>query len=191
MSLRSIQSGMAVRSHLHITRRALWKWFLAQAIDSLCVALLWLIGLLALNVPWAPLWAVLAAGFQWIPHVGGLLSLMGPLFAALVDGARWQTALYLLVLYVAIMLVDGLILQPLLNRRMSKVPLWASIVVPVVLGYFLNFWGVLLSAPLLAVFYAVRLHHRDARELPPAVEVIPPLVGPRPRPATQPPIIEG
>jgi predicted PurR-regulated permease PerM len=182
---------MAVRSHLQITRRALWKWFLAQTLDCFCVALLWLIGLLALNVPWALFWAVLAAGFQWVPHVGGLLSLMGPLFTALIDGARWQTALYLLLLYVCIMLVDGLVLQPLLNRRMSKVPLWASIVVPVVLGYFLNFWGVLLSAPLLAVFYAVRSHRREARELPPAVELIPPLVGPRRRAAAQPPIIEG
>jgi predicted PurR-regulated permease PerM len=191
MGLGSIQSTMEMRSHLRITRRALGKWLLAQAVESGCVALLWLVGLMALNVHWAPFWALLAGFFQWIPHVGGVLSLIGPLLATLLAGARWETALYLLGLYVVIMLVDGLILQPLLMRRLSKVPLWASIVVPLVLGYFLNFWGIVLSAPLLAVFYAVRSHRRETSELPPPVEVIPPLIGSHRRTAAQPPVIEG
>ena len=38
-------------------------------------------------------------------------------------------------------------------RRAAKVPVWASLVVPLVMGFFFQFWGVLLSAPLLAVFY--------------------------------------
>src|ERR1700760_4682541 len=121
MPLRSIQAGMDVRSHLHVTRRALGQWLLAQAIDSLCVGLLWLIGLVALNVPWAPVWAILAAGFQFVSHVGGPLSWIGPPLAVVVEGARWENALYLLVLYVIIMMIDGLLLQPLLHRRLSRV----------------------------------------------------------------------
>jgi predicted PurR-regulated permease PerM len=36
------------------------------------------------------------------------------------------------------------------------VPIWASILAPIVLGMIFSFWGVLLAAPLLAVVYAYR-----------------------------------
>src|SRR5205085_322817 len=61
---------MAVEQHLRITASALKNWFLAQAQDSLAVGLLWLIGLLIIGVPLAPLWAVLATFLQFIPHLG-------------------------------------------------------------------------------------------------------------------------
>jgi predicted PurR-regulated permease PerM len=36
------------------------------------------------------------------------------------------------------------------------VPIWASILVPIVLGIVIPFWGVLLAPPLLAIIYAFR-----------------------------------
>jgi predicted PurR-regulated permease PerM len=36
------------------------------------------------------------------------------------------------------------------------VPIWASILVPIVLGIVIPFWGVLLAPPLLAILYAFR-----------------------------------
>lgn len=183
---------MAVSGHIQITGRALKRWFIAQCIDSVCVGLMWLAGLLILGVPWAPLWAFLAACFHVIPHVGGVLALLGPMVATLIEGNGWEGALYLLFLYVIVMVVDGFVLQPALMRRTSKVPVWASIVVPLVLGYFFQFWGILLSAPILAVFYALKAHRRESRQLPPRVEVIPPAVAATRRVRTvQPPVIDG
>ena len=56
------------------------------------------------------------------------------------------------------MVIDQLVLQPWLMKRMARVPLWASILVRLVLA--LNpitpFWGVLLAPPILAVIYAFR-----------------------------------
>lgn len=181
---------MEIRSHLNVTGKALLQWLLAQMLESLCVALLWLAGLLILRVPWAPFWALLAAGFSLIPHIGGILSLIGPFLALVVHRAPWEHLMYLLFIYVAVMMVDGFVLQPILLRRMSKVPVWASIIVPLVLGYFLSFWGVILSAPLLAIFFALRTHRKEMKE-PPPVEVIPPEVGSHRRSAENPPIIEG
>lgn len=189
----SIQSfSMEVRSHIQLTGRALKRWFIAQCIDSFFVGLMWLAGLLILEVPWAPFWALLGACLHFIPHVGGLFALIGPLCATLLSGNGWQGALYLLLLYVVIMVVDGLALQPALMRKASKVPLWASIVVPLVMGYFFQFWGILLSAPLLAVAFALRARHREKRELPPPVQIIPPKIAPERRTREAPPtIIEG
>jgi predicted PurR-regulated permease PerM len=183
---------MEVRSHIQLTGRALKRWFIAQCIDSFFVGLMWLAGLLILEVPWAPFWAFVAACLHFIPHIGGVLALIGPLCATLIDGNGWLGAMYIILLYALIMIVDGLALQPALMRKASKVPLWASIAVPLVMGYFFQFWGILLSAPLLAVAFAFRVRHREMRELPPPVQIIPPAVAPGRRTReVPPPIIEG
>jgi predicted PurR-regulated permease PerM len=41
-------------------------------------------------------------------------------------------------------------------KRTAKVPTWASILTPIVLGILIPFWGVLLAPPLLAVVYAYK-----------------------------------
>jgi len=58
--------------------------------------------------------------------------------------------------------VDGFFLQPYLMKRAARVPIWASLLTPIVLGILIPFWGVLLSAPLLAVVYAYK--ERQARQ---------------------------
>ena len=51
---------MDPREHIRVTGFALKNWAVAQVQDSIAVALLWLLGLWVLKVPWAPLWAALA-----------------------------------------------------------------------------------------------------------------------------------
>jgi predicted PurR-regulated permease PerM len=41
-------------------------------------------------------------------------------------------------------------------KKTTRVPIWASILVPIVLGIVIPFWGVLLAPPLLAILYAFR-----------------------------------
>ncbi len=182
---------MQVGTHFQITGRALFQWFKAQCYDSLAVAALWLIGLLILGVPWAPFWAILAGLFQFIPHIGPLLGLLGPAAAVMLSRGSLMPGLYVLILYAVIVIIDGLILQPYIMRRTARVPIWASIVVPIVLGIFFNFWGVLLAAPLLAVLYAYKARYRQASR-DSSIQVLPP------RPSTSqaapknpPPVIEG
>ena len=147
---------MDSRKHIRVTGFALKNWAVAQMQDSIAVALLWLAGLWILGVPWAPLWAVLAAALQIIPHLGPVLTLVGPVLVALLHWQDWEHPLYVLVLYAAIVVVDGLVLQPYIMRRVAKVPMWASILVPVIMGFAIPFWGFILAPPLLAVIYAYK-----------------------------------
>jgi predicted PurR-regulated permease PerM len=149
-------SLMDTRQHIRVTGSALKHWAIAQIQDSIAVALLWLLGLWILGIPWAPLWALLAAALQIIPHLGPVLSLVGPVLAALLRWQDWEHPLYVLILYAVIVVVDGLVLQPYIMRRVAKVPMWASILVPIVLGFAIPFWGFLLAPPLLAVVYAYK-----------------------------------
>lgn len=147
---------MTATDHVHTTASALGRWAIGQLQDSLAVGLLWLVGLWIIRVPWAPLWAGLAAALQIIPHFGPILGLLGPVLAAALRWHDWQHPLYVLSLYAVIVVVDGFVLQPYIMRRVARVPMWASILVPLVLGFLIPFWGFLLAPPLLAVIYAFR-----------------------------------
>lgn len=151
---------MQFRRHVAITGGALRQWFVAQCYDSLAVGAMWWAGLTFLHVPWAPLWAVLAAFFQFIPQFGIVLTAIGPLLAALIGGGGMM-ALYVLILYGAIAVIDGLLLQPAIMRRTARVPIWASLTVPILFSLLFGFWGIVLAAPFLAVLFAYRQYMKQ------------------------------
>jgi predicted PurR-regulated permease PerM len=151
---------MGFADHLQTTGTALKNWAIAQVQDSLAVGVLWFVGLYVLHIPWAALWALGAALLQFVPHLGPILGLVGPLLTAALAWRDFNHPLGVLILYAIIVVVDGLLLQPYIMRRTAKVPIWASILAPVVLGIVWPFWGVIFAAPLLAVVYAYKSKHQ-------------------------------
>ncbi len=147
--------------------KALVNWWRAVSIEAFCCALLWLGGLLLIQVPLAPVWALIAGLMTFIPNFGAVIGLLGPVFAILLSGRNMERLLYLLGLYAVIVLIDQLLLQPLLMKRVNRVPIWASLLVPLVLGVVIPFWGVLLAPPLLAVVYAFRRPLQNETASPP------------------------
>jgi predicted PurR-regulated permease PerM len=146
--------------HLRTAGTALVNWWRAVTIEGLCIAVLWLVGLLLLRVPLAPVWALIAGLMTLVPNFGGIIALLGPAFSILVSGSSMYRLCILLGLYAVIVVVDQLILQPLIMKRVTRVPVWASILVPIVLGILIPFWGILMAPPLLAVIYAFRRPRR-------------------------------
>ena len=153
---------MNLDEHLRLTAGALKNWLIAQTEDSLAVGALWYVGLHALGVPLALLWAAVAAVLQFVPHLGPALGMVGPTATAAIHWGDWQHPLYVLMLYAGIVVVDGLALQPYLMKRTAKVPMWASILTPIVLAFVIPVWGVFLAPPLLAVVYAYKRHLEQA-----------------------------
>jgi predicted PurR-regulated permease PerM len=147
---------MQFQYHANLTLRALRRWFVAQCYDSLLVGAFWLAALLWLHVPWAPFWAFVAAALQFIPHFGPVLALAGPAMSMLFTRAPLERWLWFLAAFAAIATLDGFLLQPFLMHRQNRVPFWASVLTPLVLGIVFPFWGVLFAAPLLAIIYAYR-----------------------------------
>ncbi|HLH34340.1 MAG TPA: AI-2E family transporter [Alloacidobacterium sp.] len=135
---------------------ALMNWWRAVSIEALCVAVMWLIGLWLLHVPLFPMWALIGGLMTFVPNFGGVIALIGPVFSILVTGEDLERLGFVLGLYAVIVVIDQLVLQPALMKRTARVPIWASILAPIVLGILIPFWGVLLAPPLLAVIYAFR-----------------------------------
>ena len=149
---------MKIEEHLRLTESALKNWLIAQCKDSLTVGAMWYIGLRALGVPLALLWAGLAAVLQFVPQLGPALGMVAPTITAAIHWGDWRHPLYVLILYAGIVVVDTLVLQPYVMKRTTKVPIWASILVPIVLAFMIPFWGVFLAPPLLAVVYTYKRH---------------------------------
>ncbi|HEY6253165.1 MAG TPA: AI-2E family transporter [Candidatus Angelobacter sp.] len=147
------------REDVRTTQTAMKHWFVATCYDALCVAGIWLAGLEIIRIPFAPLWAVLGGLLQFIPNFGPMLALIGPALSGAFSSDHMRF-FYVLMLFAAIMVIDGLLLQPFLMKRTAKVPFWASLTAPIILGIIIPFWGVLLAPPLLAVVYAFK--HRDS-----------------------------
>lgn len=155
---------MDTRTHLRVTGGAIKNWFIAQTYDALAVGALWLVGLLIIGVPWALLWAVLAVVFQFVPHLGPVLSVAGPVVAALLSD-NTERAIWVMCVYAIIVVVDALFLQPYFMKRTTRVPIWASLLMPFVVMFLIPFWwGILLAAPLLAVLFAYRAHHAKLKQ---------------------------
>lgn len=145
------------RGALRTAGTALLGWWRATTLDALLVGVLWLAGLALLRVPLAPLWALLGALCQFIPGVGGALALIGPAISlVLSSGHDWYSLGYLLGLYGVIAVLEGLVIGPYILHRTTRVPWWAAMLGPIVLGLVIPFWGVLLAPPLLALVFAFR-----------------------------------
>jgi predicted PurR-regulated permease PerM len=150
------QPASTTGAHFRTAGKALVNWWRAVTIEGLCVAVLWLIGLLLLRVPLAPVWALIAGLMTLVPNFGGVIALLGPAFSILVTQPSMVRLCVLLGMYAVIVVLDQLLLQPLILKRVTRVPVWASILAPIVLGIVIPFWGILLAPPLLAVVYAFR-----------------------------------
>ena len=142
-------------SPLRTAGHALMDWWRAATLDALIIGVLWLIGLELIRVPLAPLWALLGAFLQLIPVYGSMIALIGPVLSVAFMGTEdwWRLGL-VLGLYGLIVMLEGLVIGPYILHRKTRVPWWAALLGPIVLGFLIPPWGVLLAPPLLAVIFA-------------------------------------
>jgi predicted PurR-regulated permease PerM len=145
-----------LKVHVRTAAGALVNWWKAVTIEALCVAAMWWLGLLLLRVPLAPVWALIGGLMTFVPNFGGVITVIFPVLMVLFSGHDMYRLGLVLGLYALIVLVDQLALQPYLLKRTSRIPIWASIFVPILMGILIPFWGVLLGPPLLAVVYAFK-----------------------------------
>src|SRR5882757_6177295 len=91
----TISGRPSAGQHLRTAGSALVNWWRAVSIEALCVAVLWLIGLEILRVPLAPAWALVAGLMAFVPNIGGVIALIGPVFSILVTGEDLERLAFL------------------------------------------------------------------------------------------------
>jgi predicted PurR-regulated permease PerM len=144
--------GQASRTLLdaaHDSELALGAWVRGQVILSAAVGILSFFALIALGVEFAPVLAVLAFIFEFVPYAGPFLGGAPAVLIALNQSST--TALLVIIAYTVIQQIEAHVLVPLIMRR--AVNLHPVIVIAVMLTglEILGLPGVLLAVPVAVV----------------------------------------
>jgi predicted PurR-regulated permease PerM len=104
--------------HLTITTRALdeagrrvSRYLLVQALINLFVGLCVGVGLWAIGVPYAILWAALAAVLRFIPYVGPWIAALAPILVSLAAFEGWTRPLLVVALYAGLELFTNVVVE--------------------------------------------------------------------------------
>lgn len=127
----------------------LQSWLLGKLISMLIVGVLTGIGLAILGIPLVLSLALFAALISFIPNFGPLLALLPAVLLAFMDSPT--TALYVVILYIAIQAVESNLLTPMIQKKMISLPMAMILIAQVVLGLFTGILGIILAVPLVAV----------------------------------------
>lgn len=153
--LRGRVIGLIGHGHLAVTTRAfeeaservsrqLLMQALVNAIYGTCVA----IGLWALGVPYALLWAFLGASLRFIPYVGPVLAAGAPILVSLAVLPGWTQPLSVIGLFVTLELFTNLVLETVLYAGAAGV---SQVGLLVAIAFWTWLWGpigLLLATPL-------------------------------------------
>jgi predicted PurR-regulated permease PerM len=133
------------------------RWWLAGRILSMAlIAIMALIGLWLLGVQLAFTLGLLAGLLAFIPYIGSISSAIPAILVALTQDSR--LALYVVVLYVGVHLVEGYVLVPLMQKRMVHLPPALTLAAQALLGALFGILGLALATPLAAASVtAIRL----------------------------------
>jgi len=124
------------------------RWMLGTVIGMLVIGLLTTLGLWVLGIPAALALGVFAGLLEFIPYIGPILSAVPALILALVISPT--TAVWVLLLYIAIQQLESNLIMPLLMKGMVELPPALTVLVQVLMALLFGFLGLLLAVPVLA-----------------------------------------
>ncbi len=135
------------------TSHSLSLWMMAKLISMAVVGISTFIGLQILGVPMPYALALIAALFSFIPNVGPFLSGVPAVLIALLEG--FDKALYVVILYSVIQIIESYLITPLIEKKMVALPPALTILWLVLMGLLTGIIGVILAAPILAVLIII------------------------------------
>ncbi len=126
------------------------QWWLAGRLAAMVIlGALAVAGLLLLNIPLALVLGALVGLFEFIPYLGPILALVPALLVAF--GQSSTQALYVLILYAVLQVVESYILTPIIEKRVVSLAPVLLISSQLIMGVLFGFWGLLLAPPLVVV----------------------------------------
>lgn len=138
-----------VREILYEIGETLSWWLVGKGVSMFFIGLLTWIGLYFLGVPLALTLGLIAGLLSFIPNFGPILSAVPAILLAFVDSPI--SALYVLILFVAVQLIESNLVTPLIERRTVELPPVLTIVAQLALTILFGAVGLVLATPILAV----------------------------------------
>ena len=124
------------------------SWLLGTSVSMLIVGVVTSVGLSLLGVPLALILGIIAGLLDFVPYVGPIMAGVPAVLIAF--SISPDMALYVVLLFAAIQLVQGYILQPMIESRAVDLPPALIIAMQLVFGTLFGFAGVALATPMTA-----------------------------------------
>jgi predicted PurR-regulated permease PerM len=124
------------------------RWLLGTSCSMLIAGTVTSIGLSLLGVPLALILGIITGLLDFIPYLGPIMAGVPAVLIALsVDP---QLALYTILLFLAIQMVHGYVMQPLIDSWAVSIPPALIIVMQLIFGTIFGFAGIALATPMTA-----------------------------------------
>jgi AI-2 transport protein TqsA len=134
---------------------AVQNYILGRAIIMAFIAITTTIGLSIIGVKYAFLWGIVIALLNWIPFFGVLIATIMPVLVALVQFPTIWPAIWVVILYTVVQLIDNLLLSPiLLGEKVNLNP----IIVLISFMFWTWLWGIMgaiLAVPITATIKVI------------------------------------
>lgn len=141
-----------VREILFTIGDTLRWWLIGKVASMIFIGLITWIGLSLLGVPLALTLGLIAGLLSFIPNFGPILSALPALLLAFIPPTGSPTtALYVLILFVGVQLVESNLVTPFIERQTVEIPPALTIVFQLTLAVLVGGLGLVLATPLLAV----------------------------------------
>jgi predicted PurR-regulated permease PerM len=147
------EEGPRLKEDLH---QYLWGFLVGQSQTMVVLGIFTTLGLWLIGMPNFIALGVIAGLLAFVPVIGPLFSVVPALVIALSESP--QMALYVLLLYAAIQLVESNLITPILQRRNSELPPVLTLAFQGILGAVCGPLGVFVAAPIAVVFMVAGDH---------------------------------
>ena len=128
-------------------------WILGQLVPMVVLGVVTMLGLWAMGVPLAFTLGLFTGVMIFIPYLGALLSEIPALLVAL--GQSPRTALYVLILYLGVHIMEGYILTPLVQKRAVRLLPIVTILAQFLMWILTGLLGVAIATPLAAAAWVL------------------------------------
>ena len=122
------------------------RWLMGRLLAMLFVGIVTTTGLWLLGEPASLALGVLAGALTFVEYLGPLASAVAPILVALTRGPL--LALWVLLLFLAVHVLDGYVVSPLIAKRMTRLPPGFTLTAQVLLGSIFGPGGVALATPI-------------------------------------------
>jgi predicted PurR-regulated permease PerM len=127
-------------------------------IEMVIVAVLNILALFMLGIDYAILLGIIGALLNLIPYLGGIIAVALPMMMALVTSDSPWTAIWVLILYYFIQLIDNNYLVPKIVASKVKINALVSVIVVIAFGALWGIPGMFISIPLTAIVKLISDH---------------------------------
>lgn len=140
----------------HVSQQVIYTlrwWLIGQLIPMAVLGVVTMVGLWALGVPLAFALGLLTGVMIFIPYVGSWIAFVPTVLVGLTRGP--ETAIYVVVLYLAVHALEGYVLTPLVQKRAVLLPPVLTILSQLFMWKVSGLLGVALATPIAAAILVI------------------------------------